>query len=34
MPAESTVIAAGLPLVVPRMVDVPPVVIYDTLFEP
>ena len=34
MPAESAVIACGRVPVVPRIVDVPPGVIFDTLFEP
>ena len=33
LPAESVVRAIGLPPVVPKIVDVPPGVIFDTLFE-
>ena len=34
MPAESIVIPVGAVPVVPRVVDVPPGVIFDTLLEP
>ena len=34
MPAESTVIPPGIVPVVPRIVDVPSGVIFDTLLEP
>jgi hypothetical protein len=34
LPAESTAIPCGLVPVAARMVDVPPGVIFDTLFEP